>query len=282
MSLFAILGAVLVIGTQKELFLSLFWMAMMLVELLVLAVCVFFASYFNAAFAVGGGFLILAALSYYYPITAVVQLIPAFVIPSLCSRIYLFRQHIHWRITKGFVLGAVVGVLAGAQVLVSMHEAVIMLAMGSLILTLIWFPDVTIPAFLQPNRDDSNSQQTGISRPFIGIGFAHAFLSTLFSVGSIMQSLVMRVGLKKAEITGTLAACLILMTTGKTLTYMWHGFDYWQYKYQILLCATASIIGSYFGKRAGQFISEELFRKVFKWVVSLFAAILVIRGAMLW
>jgi len=36
-----------------------------------------------------------------------------------------------------------------------------------------------------------------------------------------MQSVVLRVGLKKAQITGTLAACLITMTSGKMLTYMW-------------------------------------------------------------
>jgi len=112
----------------------------MLIEIATLSVLTFMASYLNTAFAVGGGFIILAALSYFYPVSVVIQLMPVFVIPSLCSRIYLFRRDIDWRIVKGFVIGAVVGVLLGGQLLVSMNEGLVMLFMGSLILTLLWFP----------------------------------------------------------------------------------------------------------------------------------------------
>ena len=248
----------------------------MLIEIATLSVLTFMAAYLNTAFAVGGGFIILAALSYYYPVSVVIQLMPVFLIPSLCSRIYLFRRDIDWRIVKGFVIGAVVGVLLGGQLLVSMNEGLVMLFMGSLILTLLWFPSVPVPEFLA--YSPTSHTHIRLAKPFILIGFAHAFLSTLFAVGSIMQSVVLRVGLKKAQITGTLAACLITMTSGKMLTYMWHGFDYRLFAYHIVCCATASVMGSWYGKRAGKMVSEALFRTVFKWVVSAFGMTLLVRG----
>ena len=255
-------------------------------ELLVLTVVAFIASYLSSAFAVGGNFLLLAVLSYFYPVTVVVQLMPIFVIPSLCARICLFWRDINWPMVKGFVIGTLAGVFLGGQVLLNLDEATVMLLMGSLILTLLWFPDAMVPRALFDSlgSDRSTSQSFSVHqpifKPFIVIGFGHSFLSTLFAIGAILQSVILRAKLNKAHITGTLAACLITMSSGRILIYGWYGFDYQVFVYHAGFCATASVIGSWYGKRVSKWVSETLFRKVFKYCLSGFGILLLARGLM--
>ena len=58
------------------------------------------------------------------------------------------------------------------------------------------------------------------------------------------------------------------------------GFNFAAYWQHILFGAVASIIGNYVGQRFGRFVSEELFRLVFKILVTLVALRLTLRGVL--
>ncbi|MEH6576892.1 MAG: sulfite exporter TauE/SafE family protein [Amphritea sp.] len=238
----------------------------MLVELTVITLGSFFAALVNAAFATGGIYILLATSSSVFPLAVAIPLQSAFSFSSLLARISLFWVHIRWPIVAAFVIGATGGVYFGTHILISLDEATIALMLGVLLLTFAWFPRV--------------KWRVPIKHPFFIVGTIHSFISTLFGVGGVLQSAVLRTNLLKANITGTLAACLISMDILKITGYVSVGFDYRDYLYHILLATVAGFTGAWTGKRLSHRVSEQLFRQVFRWLLTAVAFRMLYRGLM--
>ena len=117
---------------------------------------------------------------------------------------------------------------------------------------------------------------------FLPVGVAHSFLGTVFGVGTLLQPTILRTPLSKLQITGTLAACLLCMDVFKLTGYIAHGFDYSDYWPHIVCATIAGFIGTVAGKRVTHRVSEQTFRLVFKWLITLVALRLVYRGIVLW
>jgi uncharacterized membrane protein YfcA len=171
--------------------------------------------------------------------------------------VILFWQHIDWKIVKSFLFGSVIGVFLGAQVFVSLSESTISLLVGCLILALTWGPRLKLR---MPKRN-----------VFLFSGISHSFIGTLFAIGCIIQPMMIRTSLLKAQVTGTLAACLFFMGLLKISSYMVNGFSYQSYGLYILAATTAGVIGAWAGKHSPIYISENMFRRIFKFITTLVA-----------
>ena len=101
-------------------------------------------------------------------------------------------------------------------------------------------------------------------------------LGTVFGVGGVLQPFMFRISLFKGQITGTLAAALLSLDVLKIFSYYSLGFNYFNYWPHILATSTAGIFGSLLGKRFSLRISESLFRKVFKCLITVFSLQLII------
>ncbi|OED44629.1 hypothetical protein AB833_01170 [Chromatiales bacterium (ex Bugula neritina AB1)] len=185
---------------------------------------------------------------------------------SLLARIIFFFRYISWSIVIPFIAGSVIGVALGANVFVAMSEAAISLLLGMLLLLLIWAPAVRFPVKLK--------------QPFFPVGIAHSFLGTVFGVGSLLQPVILRTSLNKLQTTATLAACMLSMDVFKVVAYVTHGFRYTDYIPHILLATGAGFAGTYAGKRVQHRVSEQAFRRVFKWLITVVAIRLLVRGAL--
>jgi uncharacterized protein len=236
----------------------------MSVELWVITVGSFLASFVNGAFATGGVYILLASSTAVLPLTAAVPLQSAFAFSSLMSRIGFFWQHIDWPIVAAFVAGSFIGVYFAAGIFSSLHEGTIGLLVGSLLLVLIWLPTV--------------NWRVPFKHPFFPVGIVHSFLGTLFGVGAILQPIMLRTKLVKAQITGTLAACLLSADVLKITGYVSYGFDYRDYLPHIVLATIAGFCGTWAGKRVNHRVSEKTFRLVFRWLITLVAIRLLYRG----
>lgn len=232
--------------------------------LIVVTIGSFLASFVNAAFATGGVYILLAASSSVLPLSAAVPLQSAFAFGSLIARIAYFRKFIHWRIVGVFLTGGIFGVIVGTKVFVSLPESVMSMTIGVVLIVLIWFP---VSGWRFPFR-----------YPFFPIGIVHAFLGTTFGVGAILQPAMLRTNLKKLEITGTLAACLVLLDVMKVTGYVSSGFRYQDFLPHIILATLAGFAGTWSGKRISHRISERLFRTAFKWLITAVAFRLVFKG----
>lgn len=237
----------------------------MAIELIVVTLGGFVASFVNAAFATGGIYIVLATSTAVFPVAVAVPLQSVFAMGSLVARIIVFWQHIHWPVVMAFASGSVIGVYLGGLVFVSLPEGMIAILLGLLLLTLIWMP--------------STDWRPPFRHPFALVGIAHSFLGTVFGVGALLQPTILRTSLGKLAITATLAACLAIMDVFKLTAYIWHGFDYRPYLPHIALAIIAGFLGTWCGKRVSHKISESVFRTVFKWLVTLVALQLLYRGA---
>ena len=101
---------------------------------------------------------------------------------------------------------ATVGVLIGAQVFIALDEGVISVALGGLLLLLVWGVPKGIKLTL-PHR-------------FLYVGGLHGFFGTLFGVGLFLQPAMLRTPLNRLQITGTLAMCLVVLEGMKAASYV--------------------------------------------------------------
>jgi uncharacterized membrane protein YfcA len=235
------------------------------IELVVVTLGGFVASFVNAAFATGGIYIVLATSTAVFPVAVAVPLQSVFAMGSLLARVVVFWQHIQWPIVLAFAAGSTVGVYLGAQVFVNLPEGLIALLLGILLLLLIWMPlgNFTLP----------------MKHPFAFVGVLHSFIGTVFGVGALLQPTILRTTLQKLAITATLAACLAIMDVFKIIGYLSHGFDYRPYIPHIALAVIAGFVGTWCGKRVTHRISESTFRRVFKWLVTIVALQLLYRGS---
>ena len=228
----------------------------------------FFSSFISAAFAVGGGFIMLAIVSSALPITAAVPLHSCMMLGLSLGRFWYFRREICLRIVAPFLLGAVIGVSVGGRVYFDLSEFLLSLVIGLLILAAVWMP-----------REVKWGVQFPV--PFFWVGIAHAFLSTLFSFGGLYQPLMLRAALSKLQIVGTLAAGLLFMNVFKISAYSYYGFDYRPYLSVILAAVFAAVPGAYLGKKLLHHIPEDRFRLIFSLIMTCFALRLLYRAWML-
>ena len=225
----------------------------------------FLSSFVSTAFAVGGGFIMLAILSGILPITTAVPLHGWMMLGLALGRFWYFRREICWRIAKPFLLGAVIGVAIGGRVYFDLSEFLLSLVIGLLILSAVWMPQQIKWGARFP-------------LPFFWVGIVHAFLSTLFSFGGLFQPLMLRAALSKLQIVGTLAGGLLFMNLLKLSAYSWYGFDYSPYYSVILAALLAALPGAYLGKKLLHRIPERRFRLIFKLIMTCFAVRLLHRA----
>ncbi len=222
------------------------------------------AAIVNAAFATGGVYIMLLASSSVLPISHAIPLQSVFAVGSLTGRLYYFWKYIDWPLFRAFVLGSLVGVFLGTQAFVSVPEKALLVMLGITLLVLIWAPRIPwrIP----------------LKQPFFLVGIVHSFLGALLGVGGILQPLVLRTKLTKFQVTGTLAACMFTLDIMKAIGYISVGFDYLQYIPHIVGATLAGFAGTYIGKSLTHRVSEDLFRTVFKLLVSIAAIRFIVEG----
>lgn len=236
----------------------------MLVDILVISLGCFVAALVNAAVATGGVYIMLAASSAVLPLAAAIPMQSALAALSLIARIMSFRRDINWPIFLMFAPAAAIGVVVGAQIFVSLDEGVMALLLGVLLLALVWL----VPKGVELN----------LPRQFLYVGGLHGCFGTIFGVGLFLQPAILRTGLNRQQITGTLAVCLLCLETMKATGYVSFGFSYADYWPHILAGAIAGIAGTLMGKRLGDKIPERHFRMVFRTLVTLAGLRLIAKG----
>ena len=217
----------------------------------------FLASTISGAFAIGGGFLMLAVVAAFFPIAAVVPLHSALMLGTSIGRSIFFRKYIYRPIVIPFVLGCMIGAPVGARIYVDLPDVVVAIVVGVFMLAALWFPPLT--------------WRPRIKHPFFLVGIAHSFLSTLFSFGGLMQPLMMRTMLDKMQVIATLAVSLLAMNVFKLAGYAAFGFEFRPYLTLIGVAIVAGIAGARAGMHIVQCIPEEKFRMVFKVIMTALA-----------
>lgn len=221
----------------------------------------FAAALANAAFSAGGALIILAVTSTVLPISAIVPIHSTLLIGSTTARAVFFWRYIDWKMAIPFLFGSAVGAAAGARIYFELPDTIIATAIGMIMLVAIWLPEMR--------------WRPTIPQPWLFVGFLHTLLSTLFAYGAVLHSIILHTGLGRRQIVGTMAGCLTGMGVFKIAGYLLNGFDYTPYLTVIGFSIIAAICGTWVGKRVVDRISERLFRRAFRVLVTLTAVRLI-------
>ena len=227
----------------------------------------FLSTAVSSAFAIGGGFVMIAILSTFLPVSDMVPIHSTMMVGLSLSRTWYFRKDIHWPIVRPFVVGALIGAIVGTSVYVDLPEVLIAVSIAVLMLLAVWWPEVKF--------------KREIPHPFFLVGLIHSFLSALFSFGGLFQPVMVRTKLNKMQITATLAAGLMSMNFFKIAGYVTFGFDFKPYLSVIVLAILVSFPAAKMGKALLHRISEQQFRRVFKIIMTVFAFRLLYRAWLL-
>lgn len=217
----------------------------------------FLAALVNAAFSAGGALIILAVTSFVLPVSAIVPIHSTLLIGSTSTRTLLFWRDIDWKIAGPFLVGSVFAVAIGSRIYVQLPDTFIATALSAVMLIAIWLPEVR--------------WRPKLRHPWVAVGFIHSLLSTLFAYGALLHAIILHTGLKKRQIVATMGASLTGMGLFKITGYALNGFDYVPYLQTIGCAIAAAFLGTWVGRMVIDKISEELFRAVFRALVTLTA-----------
>lgn len=232
-------------------------MAELDVATIVLVAGSFLAAVSNAAFSSGGAMIILAVTSTVLPVAAIVPIHSTLLIGSTASRAIVFRRHVDWQIAGPFLAGSVIAVAIASRIYFELPEKAIAAAIAVVMLVAIWLPGI--------------SWRPKLRHPWLIVGFAHSFLSTLFAYGALLHAIILHTGLNRRQVLGTMAVALTGMSVFKILGYTLNGFDYRPFFPVIALAIGAAFLGTAVGKLIAERISERMFRFVFRALVTLTA-----------
>lgn len=230
-----------------------------------IVVIAFVSSAVTGAFGLGGGLLLLAAMSILFPPAAVVPVHGVAQLGSNASRWGFLKEHTVMPIVIWFTLGAGLGAALGAMVVVELPEALLRVGIGLFILFTVWVPKPT--SFTAGNRFF-----------FMG-GAVSSFLTMFFgATGPIVATILAAARLDRLQIVSTHALCLLIQHGFKTLAFGFLGFAFSEWALLIGLIILAGFAGAYLGTRVLKKMPDGDFQQIFKILLSVLALYLIVAG----
>ena len=218
----------------------------------------YFTSAVTAAFGLGGGVMMLAAMASVMPALAIIPTHGAVQLGSNSGRAIVMRQHIDWSLFRLFVVGAVIGAGIGSQVVIQLPSDILRLILGLFILWLVWGPK---PA---------KRAMSGIR--FMFVGLVTSFL-TMFvgATGLFIGASLSAEQLGKMRTVSTHAACAAIQHGVKVAVFIAVGFAFFEWLPLILAMVASGFLGTLTGKSILEKIPEKIFKFGFKALLTLLA-----------
>jgi len=229
-----------------------------------LVVAAFLSSSLTAVLGLGGGMLLISVMSVFLPPVAIVPVHGVVQFASNASRGAFSAKDIRRDILWPFLIGCLIGTLAGSRVVLKVPNEFLPMPLGIFILTMTWLPQIKKKLWF-PGR-------------FLSLGFVQAFL-TLFvgASGPLNMPFLIRAGLSRDQLVVTGAAFMTIVHLVKIITFGLLGFAFGPYLFLMLLMILAVISGSYAGTRLRHKVSEQLFLMAFKLLITLLAMRMIIK-----
>ena len=244
-------------------------------ELLLLILASFLTSSISAVLGMGGGVILLGIMAIIIPegfmviaLHGVIQLV------SNITRTYVFRKYLVADIIKTFLIGAAIGLIMSAIIIITIISALELESANSLKvdflkpiigLFILWY------LFLKgPKREKKSSFVwvggiSGISSVFIG------------ATGPLIAPFFLSGNLTKENIIANKAACQVISHLGKIPIFIFlFNVNYVAQMSTLLPLVISVFIGTNMGKHVLGFIPENIFRVLFKTALFVIAIKLII------
>ncbi|MCU0830868.1 MAG: sulfite exporter TauE/SafE family protein [Rhizobiaceae bacterium] len=233
---------------------------------LLLVVASFFTSALTAAFGMGGGVAMLAAMGMAMPVAALIPVHGVVQLGSNAGRAWHQRAHVSTLIAKPFLIGSLAGALIGAFTVLNLPDSVMKPLLGLFILATAWWK---IPGF-------DRLQGAGIA---VGSGII-AILSMLVGASGPMLSAFFAQLFPddRKTLVATHAAGMSIHHGLKVVVFGLAGFAFWRWLPFIAAMIASGHAGTVHGSRLLARMPEHSFRSAFKVLLTALALNLIREG----
>jgi uncharacterized membrane protein YfcA len=200
----------------------------------------------------GSSVFFVPVAQFFYPFQVVLGLTGLLHVFSNISKLYLFRQHVNYKLLFYYGIPSVGFVVLGAYLNTFVELKWAQLTLGIFLvcfsLFMLWFPSFVLPA------SKTNAVVSGASA-----GFIAGFNGT---GGAIRGMSMAAFGLSKNVFVATSAAIDFGVDLSRSAIYLDHGYLKKEHLYLIPGLIIISFVGSWMGKRMLNKIDEVWFKKI--------------------
>jgi uncharacterized membrane protein YfcA len=215
---------------------------------------------------VGGGVAMLALLGVFAPVSVLIPVHGAVQFGSNTGRAWHQRRFIRMDVAKPFMVGSLVGAIAGVFLVVQLPDALMKIVLGAFIIIVTW---AKIPGIERIGKAGLAVASSALALISMMVGATGALVSPI---------LAQFVPNDRKALVATHAASMVVQHGLKIVVFGLAGFAFGDW----LPMVAAMIITGYLGTRYGSLLldrmPEEAFRKWFRIGLSLLALDLMRRG----
>lgn len=232
---------------------------------LALIVLSFFTSALTAAVGIGGGVVLLAAMTFVFPPIALVPVHGVVQLGSNTGRAIVLAKNVSLRLIVPYALGAVVGAVIGGMLVVELPEATILLAIGVTILITTW---LKMPPLGRGER--------GV----LAVGGLFATILTMFvgATGPFVMMMLRQAGLPHARLVATHAMAMVVQHGLKVLAFVALGFAFADWAPLMATMIVAGFGGTLVGARLLHKLPEATLKKALNIVLTVISIQLIVRA----
>ena len=225
----------------------------------------FVASFITAAFGLGGGVLALVAMATVLPPAVLIPLNGVVQLGSNFGRAVIMLRDVLKTFIPVFLIGTIIGVTIGGQVVVALPTHVLMVILGLFVLYATWGPR---PKASRPGK-----------KTFFLVGLVGAFV-TMFvgATGPLVAPFAAAASDKRQEVVATHAAMMTIQHGLKLVVFGLLGFAFGPYIPLMAGMLAFGFAGTFAGKHTLNVIPEKAFRIIFKIGITALALRLLYRG----
>lgn len=229
----------------------------------------FVTSAMTGALGIGGGVLMLGVMAQLLPPAVLLPVHGVVQVGSNLGRAVLMRRDVAFRLVPFFVAGSLAGVAIGAQIVVSLPRAALLVVLGSFILWSIWTPRLR-PANLPAPW-------------FTVVGLASAFC-TMFvgATGPLVAAFLVPDPLTRHQVVATHAAFMTMQHGLKVGAFTALGFAFLPWLPMLALMIGLGFLGTIVGRRLLDRTPGPRFAFGFKLMLSALALKIVYDGWRAW
>ena len=223
-----------------------------------LAAASFLTTFCGIVTGAAGGLLLLAILATVFPPVVLVPLHTLVQLGSNIGRIILMRDHVMTTILWPFLIGSVIGAIAGAQIFVTLSTGLLQGFIACFILFALWLPRV---GQFGPERGR-----------FALIGFLSTFLGVFVSAtGSLVTPFIASTSPDRRNYVATFGAVMAIVHTSKVVAFTMVGIAMSAYAPLIIAMIGTTVVATLLGRKVLDHVPEKLFRMTLKIILTLLA-----------
>jgi uncharacterized membrane protein YfcA len=223
-----------------------------------LAAMSFVTAFIGAALGAAGGVVLLAVMAQFFPPAILIPLHTVVQLGVGCSRTALMWRWVMRSTLPPFMVGAVVGAAAGAQVFIALPKPVLQAILAAFVVTVAWLPRL--------GRVGADRER------FAALGFGATFIGMFVSAtGVLVAPFVASASPDRRNYAATVGALMMFVHIAKLTAFGILGIAIGAYVPLLAAMIATAAGGNLAARYALDIMPENLFRTVFKIIVTVLA-----------